>query len=229
MKKNVLFISSSIGLGHAARDLAIAKELKKRNPDIEISWLAGDPARRVIEEAGEYLLPECELLGEDSYLAEKVSNGFKLNVNKYLFTVLLEWRKSITAISRLTKEKKFDLIIADEAYELIIAFLLFPGIKKKAPFVMIYDFFGFEATTKNPFEKLGTYIWSLAWVTGNRIPWVEDLSLFVGYVEDIADKSYGVFLPNARKHAEKHYQFLGNILPFNPQDYSDTAEMKRRV
>ena len=28
MKKNVLFISSSIGLGHAARDLAIAKELK---------------------------------------------------------------------------------------------------------------------------------------------------------------------------------------------------------
>ena len=229
MKKNVLFISSSIGLGHAARDLAIAKELKKRNPDIEISWLAGDPARRVIEEAGEYLLPECELLGEDSSLAEKVSNGFKLNVNKYLFTVLLEWRKSITAISRLTKEKKFDLIIADEAYELIVAFLLFPGIKKKAPFVMIYDFFGFEATTKNPFEKLGTYIWSLAWVTGNRIPWVEDLSLFVGNVEDIADKSYGVFLPNARKHAEKHYQFLGNILPFNPQDYSDTAEMKRRL
>ncbi len=63
MKKNVLFISSSIGLGHAARDLAIAKELKKRNPDIEISWLAGNPARRVIEEAGEYLLPECKLLG----------------------------------------------------------------------------------------------------------------------------------------------------------------------
>jgi len=35
----LLFISSSIGLGHAARDLAIAKEMKKRNPDIEISWL----------------------------------------------------------------------------------------------------------------------------------------------------------------------------------------------
>ncbi len=143
--------------------------------------------------------------------------------------MLLEWRKSIITISRLTKEKKFDLIIADEAYELILAFLLFPGIKKKAPFVMIYDFFGFDATTKNPFEKIGTYIWNFAWVTINRIPWVEDLSLFVGNVEDIADKSYGVFLPNARKHAEKHYQFLGNILPFNPQNYSDTAEMKRRL
>ena len=30
-----------------------------------------------------------------------------------------------------------------------------------------------------------------AWVTGNRTPWVEDMSLFVGDAEDIADKSYG--------------------------------------
>lgn len=229
MKKKVLFISSSIGLGHAARDLEIAREMKKRNPDIEISWLAGDPARRVIKEAGENLLPECELLGKDSYLAEKVSNGFKMNVNKYLFRVLLEWRKSIFATRRLTKEKKFDLIIADEAYELILAFLFFPGIKKKAPFVMIYDFFGFDATTKNPFEKMGTYLWNFAWITGNRTPWVEDLSLFIGNVEDIADKSYGLFLPNARRHAEKHYKFLGNILPFNPQDYSNTSEIKSQL
>ena len=150
----------------------------------------------------------------------------RMNVNKYLFSVLLEWRKSIIAIRRITKRKKFDLIIADEAYELIIAFLFFPGIKKKAPFVMIYDFFGFDATTKSLLEKIGAYFWNFAWITGNRTPWVEDMSLFVGDAEDIADKSYGLFLPNARKHAEKHYKFLGNILPFNPQDYSNTAEMK---
>lgn len=226
MKKNVLFISSSIGLGHAARDLAIARELKRRNSDIEISWLAGDPARRVIEEAGENLLPECELFGQDSYLAEKVSSGFGMNVNKYLFSVLLEWRKSIIAIRRITKRQKFDLIIADEAYELIIAFLFLPGIKRRAPFVMIYDFFGFDATTKSFLEKIGAYFWNFAWITGNRTPWVEDMSLFVGDAEDIADKSYGLFLPNARKHAEKHYKFLGSILPFSPQDYSNTAEMK---
>ena len=229
MKKNVLFISSSIGLGHAARDLAIAREIRNRNPDIEISWLAADPALRIIEEAGENLLPECKLLTEESHLAEKVSNGFGLNVNTYLFKVLLEWRKSIGAINRIIREKKFDLIIADEAYELILAFLVYPGMKKKAPFVMIYDFFGFDATTKNPFEKLGTYFWNFAWITGNRTPWVEDLSLFVGYPEDIADKSYGIFLPNARKHAEYHYKFVGNILPFNPEDYRNMEEMKRQL
>lgn len=208
--------------------MAIARELKKRNSDLEILWLAGDPARRVIEEAGEVLLPECEELGKDSYLAEKISNGYGLNLNKYLFRVLLEWRKSIDVLRKITKKQSFDLIIADEAYELIIAFLLFPKIKK-APFVMIYDFLGFDATTKNPLEKLGTYFWNFAWITGNRTPWVEDLSLFVGSKEDIADKSYGLFLPNARKHALKHYKFLGNILPFNPQEYSDQDEMKQRL
>lgn len=225
MKKSVLFISSSIGLGHAPRDLAIARELKKQNPELEILWLAGDPAGRLIKEAGEFLLPESQQLGKDSYCAEKVSNGYQLNINKYLFSVLMEWKKSINVLRFITKKKRFDLIIADEAYELIIAFLLFPRIKK-APFVMIYDFLGIDATTKSPFEKVGTYFWNLAWVIGNRTPWVENLSLFVGNIEDIADKSFGLFLPNYRKHASKHYKFLGDILPFNPQDYIDQEEMK---
>lgn len=228
MKKSVLFISSSIGLGHAPRDLAIARELKKRNPELEILWLAGDPAGRLIEEAGEFLLPESQQLGQDSYCAEKVSNGYQLNINKYLFNVLKEWKKSIDVLRLITKKKRFDLIIADEAYELIIAFLLFPRIKK-APFVMIYDFLGIDSTTKSPFEKVGTYFWNLAWVIGNRTPWVENLSLFVGDIEDIADKSYGLFLPNCRNHASKHYKFLSNILSFNPQDYIDHEEMKRRL
>lgn len=47
--KKVLYISGSIGLGHAARDLAIANELRRQDPGIEIMWLAGDPARRLID------------------------------------------------------------------------------------------------------------------------------------------------------------------------------------
>jgi hypothetical protein len=47
----VLYVSDSIGLGHAARDLAIARELRHQDPGIEIVWLAGDPARRLIADA----------------------------------------------------------------------------------------------------------------------------------------------------------------------------------
>ena len=42
--KKILFISGSAGLGHVTRDLAIANELHKQNPEIELSWLAADPA-----------------------------------------------------------------------------------------------------------------------------------------------------------------------------------------
>ena len=228
MKKEVLFISGSIGLGHVARDLAIARELKKQNPDINISWLAGEPAARLIRESGELLLDESMELGEDSGCAEKISNGYQMNINKYLFTVLLEWRKSINVLRRITKHKKFDLIIGDETYELIIAFLLNP-LMKKSPFVMIYDFIGIEPTTKNIFEKIGTYIWNVAWVLGNRASWVEDLSLFVGDVGDVPNRSFGLFLPNYRKHVDKHYKFLGNILPYNPKDYMNQNEMKEKL
>ncbi len=42
-RKRALYISSPIGLGHAQRDVAIAEELRKLHPDLEIDWLAQNP------------------------------------------------------------------------------------------------------------------------------------------------------------------------------------------
>src|SRR5207302_1524887 len=42
-KKRALYISSPIGLGHAQRDVAIADELRRLHPDLEIDWLAQHP------------------------------------------------------------------------------------------------------------------------------------------------------------------------------------------
>ena len=42
-RKRALYISSPIGLGHAQRDVAIADELRKLHPDLEIDWLAQHP------------------------------------------------------------------------------------------------------------------------------------------------------------------------------------------
>ncbi len=51
-RKRALFISSPIGLGHARRDVAIAKELRELHPDLEIDWLAQNPVTRVLEAGG---------------------------------------------------------------------------------------------------------------------------------------------------------------------------------
>ena len=47
-----LYISSPIGLGHAQRDVAIARELRRLQPDLQIDWLAQDPVTRVLEGGG---------------------------------------------------------------------------------------------------------------------------------------------------------------------------------
>ena len=47
--RRALYISSPIGLGHARRDVAIASELRRLHPDLEIDWLAQHPVTEVLE------------------------------------------------------------------------------------------------------------------------------------------------------------------------------------
>ena len=44
-RQRALYLSSSIGLGHVTRDLAIAAELRRLAPELEILWLAAPPRR----------------------------------------------------------------------------------------------------------------------------------------------------------------------------------------
>src|SRR5262249_56462988 len=56
-RPRALYISSPIGLGHVRRDVAIARELRLRHPDLEIDWLAQDPVTRVLDAEGERIHP----------------------------------------------------------------------------------------------------------------------------------------------------------------------------
>ena len=63
-RRRALMVCSPIGLGHARRDVAIAKELRKLHPDLEIDWLAQHPVTRVLEAEGERIHPASALLAE---------------------------------------------------------------------------------------------------------------------------------------------------------------------
>jgi len=54
-RKRILYISGSLGLGHITRDLAIAKELRKRVSGLELFWLAAHPASILLKDEGENL------------------------------------------------------------------------------------------------------------------------------------------------------------------------------
>ena len=82
-KKRILYVSGSIGLGHVTRDLAIAGQLRKQYPEIELSWLASHPATILLKDAGEKLLPEADIYADVNIPAEKAARGFGMNVLKY--------------------------------------------------------------------------------------------------------------------------------------------------
>ena len=90
----ILYISGSIGLGHANRDLAIARELRCQHPSAEIMWLAGEPARQVIREAGENVLPESAGIAETG-LAEKSAGQFSLDLIKYVIRAQDAWKRTV--------------------------------------------------------------------------------------------------------------------------------------
>ena len=72
-RPRALYISSPIGLGHAQRDVAIARELRRLQPDLEIDWLAQDPVTRVLEGEGERIHPASKHLASESKHIESES------------------------------------------------------------------------------------------------------------------------------------------------------------
>jgi predicted glycosyltransferase len=222
----ILFISGSIGLGHVFRDLAIARELRRQRPGIEISWIACPPASRIIYEAGEKLLPEADLWANANLVAEKASSTkpFEMNVLRFVMASRTEWTNNVAVFKRVTERERFDLIIGDETYEIGAALKKHPEIKN-APFLIIYDFIGMEAMTANPLERLGVYMWNRIWSKGyKRASKTIDAVLFVGEPEDIPDKSMGFLLPNRRTWAAyRNVRYVGYILPFSSSELAEKA------
>ena len=230
--KKILFVSGSFGLGHALRDLAITVELRRQNPDVQISWLAASAASEVIKNAGEQLLPESSEWANENIPAENASikGAFQLSILKYLLLARKEWQNNVEVFRKVISNEHYDLIVGDETYEISVA-LKKGNLSKVAPFVIIYDFIGLDSVTNNLMEKLGVYVWNKIWADGYKKPsHFVDLTIFIGEEEDIPDTRLGFLLPNRRVWARaRSLQCVGYILPFNYADYSDKEKVRERL
>jgi len=228
-KKSILYISGSLGLGHITRDLAVAKELRRQEPEVEISWLAAHPATLLLEDAGEDILPEAEQYANDNIAAENAARGFRLNLFDYGFRAQIGCLNNIRVIKRAISNRHFDLVVGDEVYEIVGA-MITKLVQIEAPFVMMYDFVGCDSITENPLEKLGAYLGNLMWAQSHRVfASGKNVALFVGQQQDVPDRSFGFLLPNRRDHARAHYKFTGYILPFDPAEYNDRTKVRAKL
>ncbi|HEX2573427.1 MAG TPA: alpha/beta fold hydrolase [Polyangia bacterium] len=230
-QRRILWLSSPIGLGHIQRDLAIARELRALHPDASIDFLAADPARRVVEQAGERLHPATDLLRNESAHVESYCTDHELHAFNALWEMDEIMAANFMVFSDVVERSNYDLWVGDEGWDLDYYLHENPDMKA-APYVFLTDFIGMLPMTDDPaspefrrvFEKNAENLDHL-----RHHPDVRDLSILVGDEEDVLDREFGPGLPNMRQWAREHFRFSGYTYHFDPADYRDKAALRARL
>ncbi|MDX6541900.1 MAG: hypothetical protein QOI71_3510, partial [Gaiellales bacterium] len=228
--QRALFVSSPIGLGHARRDIGIARELRRLRPGLEIEWLAQAPVTALLEAAGEHVHPaSAELAGECAHI-EAESEGHRLPV----FDALRRMDEILVANFMLfhdvARDGTYDLWIGDEAWE-VDHFLHENPELKCAPYVWLTDFVGFLPLPEGGArEALLTADYNAEMLEQvARYPAVRDRAIFVGDPDDVVSGSFGPGLPEIRPWVEAHYEFSGHITGFEPLTASARRQLRREL
>ena len=130
-------MSGSLGLGHVTRDLAIAAEMRRMCPEVEIVWIAGSPASDVLEAAGERLVPEQVNYRGETDLAEAVARNGRLSLTAYVYHDLTAWFHNARLLGKVASEGKFDVIAGNETYEIPVTNFFGMRVLPTIPFVMM--------------------------------------------------------------------------------------------
>ena len=140
-RKRALYISSPIGLGHAQRDAAIAEQLRRIHPDLEIDWLAQHPVTKVLEARGERIHPASAHLANESRHIESESAEHDLHCFQAIRRMDEILLANYMVFDDLVREEDYDLWIGDEAWELDYYLHENPE-RKRAAYVWLTDFVG---------------------------------------------------------------------------------------
>jgi pimeloyl-ACP methyl ester carboxylesterase/predicted glycosyltransferase len=229
--KRALYISSPIGLGHARRDVAIADELRRRRPELEIDWLAQHPVTAVLEARGERIHPASAYLASESGHIE----GECAEHDLHCFQA---WRRmdeillaNFMVFHDLVDDDPYDLWVGDESWELDYYLHENPE-QKRAAYAWLTDFVGWlpmpdggsheaELTADYNAEMIGHIA---------RYPRLRDRAIFIGAPEDIVPDSFGAGLPAIRAWTEAHYDFSGDyITGFDPADVADRVAIRAEL
>jgi predicted glycosyltransferase len=228
-QRKVLFVSSAIGLGHVQRDLAIARAMRKHEPELAIDWFTVHPASTYLEREGERVHPACRLLANESRHFERQAGEHDLQAFFALRTMDEVMALNFMVFCDLLKAEHYDLVVGDEAWEVDYHFHENPELKRQ-PFVFLTDFIGAlpmeEGNEREAFLCADHNADTIEHVA--RYPWIRDRSIFVGNIEDAPDVPFGPGLPVIRDWARKNFAFTGYALPFDPASLADTGALRRR-
>ncbi len=225
--KRALFISSPIGLGHAHRDIAIARELRALVPGLEIEWLAQDPVTRALASESEVVHPASGELASESAHLEAEAGEHELNAFDAIRRMDEILLANFMLFHDVVRERDYDLWIADEGWEIDHFLHEHPGLKT-ARFAWLTDVVGWAPLPAGgEREAFLTADYNAEMVEHVRDhPGVRDRSIFVGDPEDLLDDALAPGLPSARDWAEEHFAFSGYITGFDAAELSDRQRLR---
>jgi pimeloyl-ACP methyl ester carboxylesterase/predicted glycosyltransferase len=214
--RRALYVSSPIGLGHAWRDIAIARELRTLVPDLQIDWLAQDPVTRVLEGEGEHIHPASMHLASEATHIDSESREHELNAfetYRRMDEILIA---NFMLFHDVVHDEDYDLWIGDEAWE-IDYFLHENPECKHAAYVWLTDFVGWLPMTEGgEREALLTADYNAEMIEQiARYPRVRDRAIFIGNPEDVVPDRFGPALPGIREWTEEHFTFAGHVSGFD--------------
>ena len=212
------------------RDVAIARELRKLHPDLEIDWLAQDPVTRVLEAEGERIHPASAELASESGHIESESAEHDLHCFQ-------AWRRmdeilvnNFMVFHDVVEAKPYDLWIGDEAWE-IDYFLHENPELKRAAYCWLTDFVGWlPMPDGGEREAFLTADYNAEMVEHiERFPRLRDRAIFVGNPDDIVPDRLGPDLPLIREWTEQHFDFAGYVTGFDPRSVRRPRGASRRA
>ncbi len=228
-RKRALYISSPIGLGHAQRDVAIARELRNLVDGLEIDWLAQDPVTRVLEGEGERIHPGSEHLANESRHMGMESESAEHDLHCFQ-----AWRRmdeilinNFMVFHDVAREERYDLWIGDEAWELDYYLHENPR-EKRARYGWLTDFVGWlpmpDGGDREAYLTADYNAEMVEHIAAH--PTLRDRAIFVGNPDDIVDERLGPQLPMIRDWTERNFEFAGYVTGFDPRGLGDRDQLR---
>jgi len=226
-RKRALYVSSPIGLGHAQRDAAIADNLRRLHPDLEIDWLAQHPVTAVLEARGERIHPASALLANESGHIESESAEHDLHCFQAIRRMDEILLANFMLFDDVVRDEHYDLWIGDEAWELDYYLHENPE-QKRAAYVWLTDFVGWlpmpDGGDREAFLTADYNAEMIEHIA--RFPRVRDRAIYVGNQDDVVPDVFGPELPLIRDWTCEHYSFAGYVTGFDPADFADREALR---
>lgn len=228
--KRVLYLSSPIGLGHGRRDIAIARELRKLRPDLQIDWLAQDPVTRLLEARGERVHPLSARLASESRHIELESGEHELHCFQAIRRMDEVLIANFMIFQDAVEETDYALVIADEAWEIDHYWHEHPELKRSA-LTWFTDFVGYlPMPSGGAQEAFLTTDYNAEMIEHvERHPGVRDRAIFVGDPEDIVPRYFGEGLPQMRDWVPRHFEFSGYVIGEHPNTFGPRDALRESL